>query len=221
MYFSRIVLRKDASASELMRKMQPTAGQAHGLIWDLFSDGPDRERDFIYRFEMRRGQPRFFAVSERRPMSESRLWKVETKPYDPVLHQGEDLSFLMRVNPVITRHDDSGKHKRHDMVMDIKLQARESGQSLEGDLPTIAACKWLSRRADRYGFVPMEETVTAESHETISFYKRKGSHPVSISIMDISGTLRVADADAFREVLLYGLGPAKAYGCGLVMVKRA
>lgn len=221
MYFSRIVLSRDASASELMRKIRPTAGQAHRLIWELFSDGPDRERDFIYRFEMRRGQPRFFAVSKRKPLSDSKLWQVETKLYEPVLRQGDKLQFLMRVNPVITRHDESGRHKRHDIVMDMKLQARQSGQSIQGDLTTIAARKWLKRRADKYGFKPIEKTITAESHEILSFYKRKGHHPVSITIMDISGSLKVTEAKAFREVLLYGLGPAKAYGCGLVMVKRA
>jgi CRISPR system Cascade subunit CasE len=34
------------------------------------------------------------------------------------------------------------------------------------------------------------------------------------------GLLRITDPDAFRETLIRGIGPAKAFGCGLMLVKR-
>jgi CRISPR system Cascade subunit CasE len=34
------------------------------------------------------------------------------------------------------------------------------------------------------------------------------------------GLLRVTDGNAFVSLLKNGLGPAKAFGCGLMLVKR-
>jgi len=34
------------------------------------------------------------------------------------------------------------------------------------------------------------------------------------------GLLRITDPDAFRATLIRGIGPAKAFGCGLMLVRR-
>jgi CRISPR system Cascade subunit CasE len=40
-----------------------------------------------------------------------------------------------------------------------------------------------------------------------------------VSTVDFSGQLRVEDADAFRRTLFTGIGHAKAFGCGLLLVR--
>ncbi|MEW8228495.1 MAG: type I-E CRISPR-associated protein Cas6/Cse3/CasE [Candidatus Thiodiazotropha endolucinida] len=41
------------------------------------------------------------------------------------------------------------------------------------------------------------------------------------STLDLSGEVLVSDADLFTNMLMEGIGPAKAFGCGLMMVRRS
>ena len=43
---------------------------------------------------------------------------------------------------------------------------------------------------------------------------------VQFSTVDLSGELVVSDVERFSKVLSHGLGSAKAFGCGLLMVRR-
>jgi CRISPR system Cascade subunit CasE len=54
-----------------------------------------------------------------------------------------------------------------------------------------------------------QDTAVAE------FYGR-----AKMSLLDITGVLTVTDASKFHETLLHGIGHGKAFGCGLLMVRR-
>jgi len=49
-------------------------------------------------------------------------------------------------------------------------------------------------------------------------YKKQGR--ITFSTLDFSGILGVTDPGQFRNTLFNGIGPAKGFGCGLMMVKR-
>jgi len=70
------------------------------MVWDIFSDGPDRKRDFLYRFEKVSGLPTYDTISEREPGDSTGLWEISTKPYLPKLVQGDRLAFKLRANPI-------------------------------------------------------------------------------------------------------------------------
>ncbi len=38
--------------------------------------------------------------------------------------------------------------------------------------------------------------------------------------MAIEGNLKIVDTDRFQKALFKGMGPAKAFGCGLMLVRR-
>jgi CRISPR system Cascade subunit CasE len=44
---------------------------------------------------------------------------------------------------------------------------------------------------------------------------------VRLSTLDFDGLLTVADPGRFGELLFSGLGPAKGFGCGLMLIKGA
>jgi CRISPR system Cascade subunit CasE len=44
---------------------------------------------------------------------------------------------------------------------------------------------------------------------------------VNLAVATFDGLLEVADADLLRRTLVSGLGPAKAYGCGLMTLARS
>ncbi|WP_066977465.1 type I-E CRISPR-associated protein Cas6/Cse3/CasE [Methylomonas lenta] len=43
---------------------------------------------------------------------------------------------------------------------------------------------------------------------------------LGFSTLDFTGELQITDAEAFRQTLFTGLGRVKAFGCGLLLVKR-
>ncbi len=224
MYFSRAKLRPDAVHRDEYWELTGNGHLGHRLVWSLFSDHPDRQRDFIYRWETDGRTPILYTLSERRPKDAEGLFDVQTKDYDPVLHQGQPLAFSLRANTVIKKRDDDGKQSVHDVVMNAKWEMKQSGEWEECDLSQAQLVQregeaWLRQRAERHGFELPEGMVGAESYQKHRFKKPRNGRRVTFVTIDFQGRLVVTGPEKFRETLFEGIGPTKAYGCGLLMVR--
>ena len=51
--------------------------------------------------------------------------------------------------------------------------------------------------------------------------RRRGGREATFGVLDLRGRLTVRSPEVFVEALLAGFGRAKAYGCGLMLVRRA
>jgi CRISPR system Cascade subunit CasE len=195
----------------------------HRLVWELFADRPDRRRDFLYRVETGRGErtPVVYTVSARPPEGDNGLWEIATKPYRPQVAKGERLIFSLRANPVVSRRDEKGRQHRHDVVMDAKWRLRREGKPIPplAQLVREAAGRWLQERAAKAGFRVEEEHLWADGYRQHR-WMRHGRQVVSISTVDFNGILEVRDPEVFRRTLFKGIGPAKGFGNGLLMVRR-
>ena len=87
---------------------------------------------------------------------------------------------------------------------------------------------WVTRQGANHGFsVTPAESADIELGLTIANYtqvpveRRRGEKPAGISTVDISGDLTVCDPAAFLAKLALGFGSAKAFGCGLMLIRRA
>lgn len=228
MYFSKISLLPRASEDPIFWSGLGSAYQSHHRVWDLFSDGPDRKRDFLYRQEYETGLPSFICVSSREPDDRLGMWNIATKEYSPVLTEGQHLRFSLRANPVRTRwvegKDGKEIHKRHDVVMDRKMQLREEGvpRNKWPDSQQIVqneGFEWLSKRSEEHGFVLSPEVFIAGGYLQQKFLKKKGKHLITITTMDFDGVLEVTDPEKMYQTLIEGIGPSKGFGCGLLLVK--
>lgn len=230
-YFSRIQIRHDAFLSPEFWKIATGPYQIHTMIWDLYSDGETRTRDFLYRVDLIRKRPVIYSVSQRRPVYTGSLWSVETKEFNPVLYRGQRLWFSLRANPVRTRWtppDEKGLrfHRRHDVVMDAKrlINARQdtSGRTVRmTDLVQHEGVKWLKERVGKHGFLVEEERVIAGAYRQLRFFQGQKNREVQISMIDFSGILEVTDPVLFKRALAEGIGPAKGFGCGMMMIRPA
>lgn len=226
MYLNRIQLKPDAAGKSEFWRNFGSEYQAHRQIWELFTDSPERERDFLYRQETFGSMPTFYAVSEREPVNRGGLWHIESKTYDPVLRQGQRLAFVLRANPVRTKCDEKGLHHRHDVVMEVKTRLKKqdpSGMSWppEPEIVQQTGFAWLATRGERCGFEVGDGEIRADGYRQQRFFKQRKSKPIQISTIDYTGLLTVTDADAFRKTLFSGIGPAKGFGCGMMMVRPA
>lgn len=224
-YFSRITL--DAShyqASQILRNISQNGYSEHQALWKLFPEDPDATRDFLFRAEQKPLQRIFYMVSQRQPVASSG-WLIESKPYKPVITTGQALAFTLRVNPIVTRKDKNGKHQRHDVVMNEKhnigfAQLTHDKRPAMPELIQKAGKQWLASRAEKQGFEIAEQGFMVESYDQHRSTKRGNNNPISHSTMDLTGILRVTDVELFTNGLLNGIGPAKAFGCGLMLVRR-
>mgnify|MGYP000872923788 CR=1 FL=1 len=218
MYFSRVSLDERIEPTEVILRSLRSEYGLHQAIWDLFSDGPDRRRDFLYHVESRTGPPAVLTLSARPPQPFGSGWRVETKPYEPKFSGGSRFSFLLRANPVRTREG-----QRHDVVMDEKHRLRQSisaKESLptESELVQSTCSDWLMRRAPGLGFRLL--TARADAYRQVEL-QRPRSAPIRFSTVDITGALEVIDPPTFlTKALTDGIGPAKGFGCGLLLLRR-
>lgn len=220
MYLSRI---RPAGGSEQLRRLARLAGggqyRIHQALWNLFDSDPDATRDFLYRQEGQADELAFLVLSKRKPGTDNGLWHIQTKPYAPRLQAGQHLAFSVRINPVVKRRDDSGRQYRHDLVMDLKKNDPESADT-QAERVQLAAQQWLSARQSQYGFELVENSIIGEAYRQWRF-GGKGGNRISFSSIDCSGRLTVSNAGRFESALMKGVGPAKAFGCGLLLIRPA
>lgn len=235
-YLSRARLRPDIDGPTLARALlahDPNANvaAAHRLVWALFADGPDRRRDFLWRAETPGSvaTTTFYLLSERPP--EDRLGIFELDPpkrFTPNLKPGDRLRFALRANPVVTRKDPRGLARRHDVVMDW-LRRNGIGPGARAlhrrDAVEAAAVAWLEAQGERYGFVLARRpdgtpVLRADGYEQ-HVLPRERARPATFSVLELEGELVVGEPDRFLEAVARGFGKARAWGCGLMLIRRA
>ena len=237
MFFSRIRIEQGSLAQiELLRILQGNVYAVHQLLWKLFPDDPDAKRDFLFRQEFekeqlayeetRRGLPLFYVVSHRKPEPVPGLLLVESKEYNPIFKKGMQLQFDLRVNPIVARKTEGKKNsQKHDVLMDEKSKVKAEGITDKKQIQKrvyATAEKWLVDRASLMG-ITLEKNDDGFQLVTSGycqhFLKKKGNTNIRFSSIDFSGLLTVTDPDKLTNVLFTGIGPAKAFGCGLLLVK--
>jgi CRISPR system Cascade subunit CasE len=220
MYFSRLQLRSDADPHKLVGL---NGYREHQALWHLFDPDPQAARDFLFHRDDQSRRPVYYLVSRRMPADREGLWAIETKDYAPQLQAGQVLAFNLRANPVITRTDTTGKSRRNDLVMDAKKKLGWKDQSALQRQPMAqlvqeAGEQWLHSRQDRLG--AHVTSIRSDGYRQHRSYKRGQNNAIRYSTLDLQGTLTVTDEDKLLDVLFHGIGHARAFGCGLLLVRR-
>ncbi len=184
--------------------------EMHRALWKLFPSNVNSCRDFLFRVE-RSGQQQSEVLmqSMREPLSatiqEARL--LASKPYMLSLGQGQRLRFKLLANPVKTIKDEAGrvnaygetKKCRVPLIRDEELQT------------------WLMRKLHGKAEI---ETVETEKQLPLNFYKTGERRVGKIQPVCFQGVLLIASSDALEGLIKSGIGPGKAFGCGMLSLAR-
>ena len=222
--FSRVTLAPEGFRhSGLVSSLCSDAYGEHQSIWTLFGSEPTAKRSFIFRKDESYAGLRYFVISEKEPMNPNGIWGIESKQYDPVVQAGDMCYYDLRVNPVIKRTDGAGKTKKHDVVMDLKKRnnvksQHEHDEILMSEITHQAGFNWLNKRAERLGVELDEGSFSAEGYLQRSAHKK--GNDIRYSTIDLKGMLKVMDPEKFRFGLRNGIGAAKAFGCGMMLIRR-
>jgi CRISPR system Cascade subunit CasE len=237
-WLSRITPRAGIGWKELARLGSLDPYGQHQVLCQLFDLPPKEQRSekstpFLFRAERIEpasalgyahpdlaGLPVFYVLSQQKPENRSGVWQIEARQYRPDLLAGDRLAFKLRVNPVVTRKTERGR--RHDVVMDTKLKMDwrnlpPEQRPTHAQLAYDAGSCWLLGRAEKLGCEFDASTLSVDGHDT---WRQRHGKKIKLSTLDFEGVLLVTEPDCFLGALLNGLGPAKVFGCGLMLVKR-
>ena len=228
LYLSRLTLRRDAPTRALAPLLDPPEpGQAadahHRLMWSVFSDHAARVRDFLWRYD---GKSQFLTLSARAPAPNDLFRPHETKVFAPELSVGDRLQFKLRANATRDRATagrgpkSQRKNRRVDIVMDrlYREAPRDSRSDLRDRIAETAAHDWMVRQGASRGFRP--QLTVAESYSTLNLGRRR-RQGATLGVLELAGLLEVTGPDLFLQALAGGFGRAKAWGCGLMLIRRA
>ena len=208
--------------------------EQHQWLWQFLHAERGSARDFLFRRRDSEGNsPGFYVLSAREPQAMSPAWLVQSKSYAPRLYAGQHLAFQLRANPVVT-HKVEGKSRRDDVVMNRKKQLlAERGLLAWKDWPDTnpekppqqqliqeTCTEWLLRRAERCGFRVINDERDQPKLRVDGYQQQRAfKKEIRFSSVDYSGVLEVLDIELFRTALFGGIGHAKAFGCGLMLIR--
>jgi CRISPR system Cascade subunit CasE len=195
----------------------------HGLVWSLFSGPAEGENVEARDFQFREAEPGvFIIVSKRPPEDPHSLWTLESKPYEPALAIGDRLGFVLRANPAMAVPQPGEKRgKRVDAIMHAKSKLDDEARKAFGkDQAAVVGLEWLTKRGPNIGAEFDAGACSATGYSQIRIPRPKREKSIEFSEIEYAGALTVTDPAKLQAALFNGIGKAKAYGCGLMLVRR-
>jgi CRISPR system Cascade subunit CasE len=236
-YLSRIYLNPQRQQA---RKLLINPQLLHSAVMAGIITQPVQER-VLWRVDADKPlRPSLFVLTQSRPswehITEQAGWPSTDDPDDPQvlvrdyrplldrLRTHDEFRFRLTANPTQTS-------KRPGTLTEAQRKRAEndvlSRPARLGHRTVSHQAGWLTARTQRWGFdIPASsasatvgETVTdmrIVSRHRLSFVRKGTAGQVVIQAVTYEGRLRVTDPDSLRRALTNGVGPAKAYGCGLL-----
>lgn len=205
--------------------------EVHRKIWSLFpaqeresrsSAGDDRQ-GFLFRLEQfETGRPvRLLVQSRIAPVGAEGLDLLGSREFSPAPSEGQRLAFLLTANPVKAIVDEQslekpGKQARHEQKLAKRPDAKPRPPSCR--VPLIKEedqRQWLARKLA--GAADLE-SVDILPHAPLYFRKRNQAGKLVTCTFE--GVLRVSSPELLVGLMENGIGPAKSFGCGLLLVRR-
>jgi CRISPR system Cascade subunit CasE len=223
LFLSRISLRAEPSVATLAPILFDTAGRhrseaSRRLVWTLFADREDRTRDFLWREDDAR---RFYVLSNRPPEDRRQLFTVETKAFEPALSPGDRLIFNLRANATIGRpRGDKRAGKRDDVVMAaLNTIPKHERAERRKEIIQSEGLAWLRRQGAAAGFEFDDGGIAVDGYEPLTI-RDNAKNALRLSVIEFDGMLTVREPDSFVAKLARGFGRGKAFGLGLMLVRR-
>lgn len=207
MYLSRLEIRPEIARN---------AYEIHRQIWRVFPNQPsevrrnqEEERNgFLFQVENHNVTESVPVLVQSRnvPTSDSRVHVLASREIHPSPRKNQRLAFVLTANPIktIINNQAESKPAKKRAKCRVPLVREEEQQA------------WLARK--------MAEAAEVEVSTIVSqapIYFRKGNTTGKIVPVTFSGIVRVKEPNQLVRLLEDGIGPAKTFGCGLLLVRSA
>ena len=184
--------------------------EIHCVLWNLFPEAKDAERDFLFRVgQLDQNQAEILMQSARKPETSSNFARIlACREYPLSMQADQRLRFLLVANPVKTIVDEGGRKntKGDPKKCRVPLVREEEQRS------------WIERKL---GDAATIESLIIDPVSSLRFRKGKEDRAGKIQPVNFQGVLAVTKPEAMVELVQSGVGPAKAFGCGMLSLARA
>lgn len=188
--------------------------QLHQALWRLFPGHEDADREFLFRVEqLQRGVGTHILMqSTLQPQSvEQSPIILNWREYVVNIQNGQRLRFRLRANPIKTIKDSSKgtiekQGKTFTKTVRVPLVHEEQQQA------------WLERKLQSFAQL---ESLIVQPEPVLYFRKAKEGRSGKIQTVIFDGILTATNAEVLSQEIRQGIGPAKAFGCGLLSIARA
>lgn len=178
----------------------------HQAVWKAFPGRDDQQRDFLTRLDERDDGFRLLIVSPEIPTRPDwcppDAW--QTKPIPETYFSKRRYAFQLCANPTkkVTKLGPDGQPTKNGKR--VPLHTREEYVA------------WMQRKAEQGGFVIEADTLRTIQQGRENFQKKgaAGTH----TAVEFQGVLTVTDPDKFHETFTRGIGSAKSFGFGLLVI---
>lgn len=198
-------------ASRMVQRELSNPYQLHRTLLQAF--GTDRQSaGMLHRVEHgRRGRQVRVLVQSMQPGDWSQLAAAgqgdyliqppQSKEFDLEMPAGRLLRFRLCANP-------SKKVRRPDRKHSARVE-------LYRDVEQLA---WLRRKGELHGFDVKRATVDGGQRHRDWIGNRASAerHRLTVYTVHFDGVLQVTDSERFNDAWRRGIGPARAFGCGLL-----
>lgn len=184
--------------------------EIHRVLWRLFPEDAEAQREFLFRIgHSDWHQAEVLLQSKIKPVSAAPDAKIlECKEFPLNLREGQRLRFLLIANPIKTIDDEAGRKNK-------------SGEAKKCRVPLIREedqRSWIKRK--------LQDAVSLDALDIapllpLRFRKGKENQAGKIQPVSFQGCLNVKNPAVLRDLIKKGIGPAKAFGCGLLSLARA
>ncbi|EKD89305.1 MAG: CRISPR-associated protein [uncultured bacterium] len=147
--------------------------------------------------------------SVREPVLSSNAAQIlACKEYPLSLEVGQRLRFLLIANPIKMINDESGRRnfKGEPKKCRVPLVQEDDQRG------------WIERKLLNTATL---ESIVIDPVFPLRFRKGKEDRAGKIKPIKYQGLLKVEDPENMKELVWKGIGPAKAFGCGLLSLARA
>lgn len=143
-----------------------------------------------------------------------------TSPFDPGgnpamktvrlnLTVGQYLHFRLRANPTQSQSSERKEGEKRPRGHRVALYKEEEQQA------------WLKRQATAHGFHILYANINKHEPTYSTIRRQEQKHEVKLNRVQFDGLLQVTAPAALLQAVYQGIGPAKAFGCGLLSLAPA
>ena len=142
----------------------------------------------------------------------------------PTVEAGTTLCFEVRVCPTV-RKASEGEHHRKGAELDAYVDACRAAETAGQEMPErqMVYQTWLRSRIDGRGATVLDSALT-DFRVRWQYRQRQGVERKAASRRKpdaiLTGRLRVEDGPAFAELLAAGVGRHRAFGFGMLLIRR-
>jgi len=227
-YYSKLFYSPETQGKDIGFLQNDDVYEHHRFVWRIFNENDTQKPDaaqFLYRIDYFLDTPVIYVLSRYKPESQIKRWQVQTKVWQPGIVDGAMFQFSLRANPTIGI---SGK--RHDVFMHVKKHYSGEDQFELRELMFSAGKGFLQNKAKTIGIEFLGETLDFSNKQKLTGVKHangenivhsgKTENAITISTVDYQGVFRVVDQTLLLQNVLKGIGRAKRFGCGLMLLNR-